>query len=194
CAAISAGTSQPELAWAWLDFLAQHPIVARRGEVPAQPAVAESSGFWQGFAQGTAEPYRYALEHAWYERESPAVVAVAAALNEALLSDHDTAEAIEAIGELPTPTPVPTPAGTPVVVEAAPTAAPLGEGNGLQFFSNARGRITAIREAADEWTRTSGMPVQLLDFFTLSQSSQAAADGSNLLDLMLRNADCFLWN
>lgn len=50
CAAISAGTAQPEAAWQWVKFLAENMPTA---VIPVQPAVAESSRYWQQFDNET---------------------------------------------------------------------------------------------------------------------------------------------
>ena len=72
CAAISAGSTHPLAAWAWISFLSRHWLVAdhnQAGEllkIPARQSVADSAGFWDNLPAQAAPAVRYGLEHAWY--------------------------------------------------------------------------------------------------------------------------------
>jgi ABC-type glycerol-3-phosphate transport system substrate-binding protein len=62
---MSAGTSHPEEAWRWLDFLSHQPEARPFGApfLPTRRSVAEEMGFWEDLDEEMAAAYRFALEH-----------------------------------------------------------------------------------------------------------------------------------
>ena len=63
---VSAGTLHPEAAWRWVEFLSRQPSAAYYGGVIAR----RSGAYWEGLDEGTADTFRYCLEHgAYYDPE-----------------------------------------------------------------------------------------------------------------------------
>jgi len=60
---ISAGTTHPEAAWKWINFLSQQPPI-QDDIIPPRKSVGEHSSFWENIDKKTAEAFRYALDHA----------------------------------------------------------------------------------------------------------------------------------
>ncbi len=68
CGAISAGTQNPQAAWAWLDFLSQHDLTGSgtAHQIPTRKDLLATSPFWQSLADADRTTIQYALDHAWY--------------------------------------------------------------------------------------------------------------------------------
>lgn len=124
CAAISAGTAEPEAAWLWLHFLSTQTAAGFQSDVPAKPSVAQSSGYWEGFEDGTAAALRYALEHGWYGSNAvPETTAINDALIEAVAGEGALSDKLPtSIDIQPTAAPS-TPDSTPIAV-ATPRTTP----------------------------------------------------------------------
>lgn len=69
---ISGGTSHPNEAWKWIEFLSRQIIDPSAagvgttfypGTVPARQSLAEESGYWGHMSSEAAEVYRWTLEH-----------------------------------------------------------------------------------------------------------------------------------
>lgn len=77
---ISRGTNKAELAWQWVSFLSQQPVSSKGrffpgyNVVPALPAAAASSGFWEqldadGLEQSaSAAALHFAIDHAYVDK------------------------------------------------------------------------------------------------------------------------------
>jgi ABC-type glycerol-3-phosphate transport system substrate-binding protein len=61
---VSAGTTHPEAAWRWVEFLTHQPPASYDRSIPARKSVAEAGGFWNQLSEETASTYRYAIERA----------------------------------------------------------------------------------------------------------------------------------
>jgi ABC-type glycerol-3-phosphate transport system substrate-binding protein len=72
CAAISAGTSHSQAAWAWISFLSRQwvfqPELGAYGiaQTPARKSVAEAVDYWNKLPEKAIPAVRYGLEHAWF--------------------------------------------------------------------------------------------------------------------------------
>ena len=193
CAAISAGTAQPEAAWAWLEFLAQNPIVSRRGEIPGRVDVADNSGFWAGIDDDVAATTRYALDHAWYAGVDGAIEAVATALGRAMVAGGDAEAAISEITSLPTPTTAPTAAAVPVVAVAPPVTPPAGAAAGIRFFNGSfETNMATMREVAEAFTARTGRQINFNDFYTVS-GVPGGIQSDGTFAYIATEHDCMLW-
>jgi multiple sugar transport system substrate-binding protein len=71
---ISRGTNKAELAWQWVSFLAQQQVNTTRKSiegnrtVPALPAAAASSGFWDQVDDESAAALHFAIDHAYVDK------------------------------------------------------------------------------------------------------------------------------
>jgi len=78
CAAISAGSTHPQAAWAWIKFLSRHWLIHDKTQmselvtIPARQSVAEKESFWNSLPGGAEPAVRFGLEHAWYQGLYPA--------------------------------------------------------------------------------------------------------------------------
>ena len=61
---VSAGTTHPEAAWRWVEFLTHQPPASYDRSIPARKSVAEAGGFWNQLSEETASTYRYAIARA----------------------------------------------------------------------------------------------------------------------------------
>jgi multiple sugar transport system substrate-binding protein len=67
CGLVSAGTTHPQEAIIWLQFLSGHEIPGvNPTAIPAKKTTTDESGFWNKLDVNTAITLRYALEHSWY--------------------------------------------------------------------------------------------------------------------------------
>ncbi|RPI28750.1 MAG: extracellular solute-binding protein, partial [Chloroflexota bacterium] len=71
CAVISAGSTHPQEAWAWVSFISRQRLVQNQimtGELlqaPARRSVAAQSGYWDLLPDDAVEPVQYILDHLW---------------------------------------------------------------------------------------------------------------------------------
>jgi ABC-type glycerol-3-phosphate transport system substrate-binding protein len=72
CGAMSAGTTQPRAAWAWLKFLSRQWLVRDRTQayefmqMPSRQSVADEVGYWNNLPAGLEPTLRFSVEHAWF--------------------------------------------------------------------------------------------------------------------------------
>jgi ABC-type glycerol-3-phosphate transport system substrate-binding protein len=72
CASISAGSSNPQAAWTWLNYLSHHwslsdnSLAYELSRSPARLSVAENAGYWDLLPEKAAPAVRFALEHSAY--------------------------------------------------------------------------------------------------------------------------------
>jgi multiple sugar transport system substrate-binding protein len=71
---ISRGTNKADLAWQWVSFLAQQQVNVTRKSisgnttVPALPAAAAASGFWDQVDDESAAALHFAIDHAYVDK------------------------------------------------------------------------------------------------------------------------------
>lgn len=184
CGAISTGTANEELAWRWLDFLADNPP-ARRFEVPGRVATANGNGFWDRLEPDVSAVYEQALDHAWYGHPSEAIRTVAQVLDEVGLGETGLHLSLD---NLPTPEPLPTAGVVPVVVSATATPVPvLAEGSVRFFTPEFVSNMAAMREAAVAFTAQTGIPIAFGDTTDIRSHLQAPSDFSRVP----REFDCY---
>lgn len=196
CAAISAGSAQPQAAWAWLHFLSTQPVTGIRPEAPARSSVAQSSGFWAEMEDEKVVALRSALEQGWYGGGAgQALTAVNDALLQAISGQTTLADTLPVtVARQPTALP-PTPDSTPVAV-ATPrtTPTPVGlPGNGIDTDS-----VIVV----DYYVRSNGHSSQaaieaLARAFNEAQDSIevriGTAFGGSYLTEVADNYDCLAW-
>lgn len=61
---VSAGTSQPQAAWRWVEWLTRQPADARLLGMPARKSVAQKSQYWRKIGEEESAVFQYTLEHA----------------------------------------------------------------------------------------------------------------------------------
>ncbi len=68
CGAISAGTKNPQAAWAWLEFLSQQDLTgsADSGMLPGSQSLTSASPFYASLTDQEKNALQYGLAHAWY--------------------------------------------------------------------------------------------------------------------------------
>ncbi|UCH59402.1 MAG: extracellular solute-binding protein [Anaerolineales bacterium] len=193
CAAISAGSTNPRAAWAWLDFLSRHWIVMDKTRVhelvraPSRKSVAETDGYWN-LLPAKAEPaVRYTLDHGTYGFAYPDLFAeIRLALGKTISENADFALVLEAaIAARPETTPSPSDEA-PIVV--ATPRAPLPEGvTVIDYYYNAYdpnefNALTALVEQYNQ--REPSTQVSLFIDFTGSWEEHWSTTMAN-------NFDCF---
>lgn len=201
CAAISAGSTHPQAAWAWLNFLTRHRLVGdasqapERVKIPARPSVAAAEGFWDGLPAGAQEAVHFGLEHAWYSGlYQPAQDAVLAALVKALSGQTDLATALaEAKAKLESNTLVEP--GKPEITVATP-APSSNESSGtpvVRFYpGNASPQeLTAIGGLVRQFNQThsSEFTVEVLSGYTSSPNDGYYETLANQFDCFLSETD-----
>lgn len=125
CIAISAGTSHPQAAWAWLHFLSTEPLQREVGDTAARIDVAESRAYYGYDHEETPNVFRFALRHAWYgDLADTRLLGVDAALKQALKGESDLAFALTQVSIVPTVLPVEQDVASIVVATPIATATP----------------------------------------------------------------------
>lgn len=98
--AMTEGTSYPEESWLWMQWVVQTQsgmggmFLDSADAVPAHPAVAEASGFWERLDPETEVAIREAMTHVWSQRRDACTVALQEAL-EAVWSGTPVQEALD---------------------------------------------------------------------------------------------------
>ncbi len=128
CGVISAGSQNPQAAWAWLAFLSQQDLTggADSGLLPAITSLAETSPFCSGLSAEQRSAMTYGLEHAWYYPPGLGSLpfTVMQAVANAISSRADLEAALQQIAETSDST-RPTPTVEAAVVNTPqPTTAP----------------------------------------------------------------------
>jgi ABC-type glycerol-3-phosphate transport system substrate-binding protein len=184
CAAISTGTDHPRAAWAWLNFLAAHPILPEWSEaIPAQPSAAESSAYWSKIPEKLREPVQFGLQHGWYTNQYPEELrAVDQALLKAVAQNIDLKAALEEASGLVEAAVPPIPDTTPIVVAPPkPTAVP-GEIK-INYYSPLSAGNEKIKNLAEGFHQAHpDIEVQVA-----SSSSSGGVAG------LAESFDCFTW-
>jgi multiple sugar transport system substrate-binding protein len=118
CGLVSSGTTQPQEAVTWLQFLAGQEIPGvNPTAIPANKAATEESGYWNKLDVNTATTVRYALEHGWYGAASNLPFEqIGEALNDAKTGEISLANALSMISVDQIAAIPPTPQSTPFAV------------------------------------------------------------------------------
>jgi len=94
--AMSAGTSYPDAAWRWMNFLSRQ-IISGLGSIrplPARRSVAEASGFWDSLDEELTGILRYALDHSFTVHQEPGYNAFHRAMGVILRGEKTVEEAM----------------------------------------------------------------------------------------------------
>ncbi|MCA9998317.1 MAG: carbohydrate ABC transporter substrate-binding protein, partial [Anaerolineales bacterium] len=185
CGGISAGTTNPQASWEWLQFLSTHLNHDEYGRIPARQSLAESSLLWQPQIQPDT-PLGYALRHAYY---APVMFDKTAA---------DTLITQVIVGELTVEELLIDLEIGPPVVEAVSQATPLPMATAAPSPSQ---ETVVIRYFADFRTHGDATRVQrLADQFNASQNRVQITVNSNVraassfgLETVAAQYDCFSW-
>lgn len=126
CVRISAGTSHPQAAWTWVDFLSRQELFEDQTieHIPARQSIAEAAGFWDALPAYAEPAVRFGLEHAWYgSKQADSFNAINQALLKIAAGDIDVPFALTAAKEEAARASVPRGDETPVFVATPqPTA------------------------------------------------------------------------
>ncbi len=145
CGAISAGTKDPQAAWAWLVFLSHQDLSgdSTSGMLPGRQSLAEASPFYASLTDPEKSALQYGLTHAWYYPPGlgDTLYSLEQAIANAIQSNTDLAAALQEVASsalvqaqaTPTPTPPPVALNTPV---ATPTNLPESVTT-INFHANA---------------------------------------------------------
>ena len=194
---MSAGTSQPEAAWRWMDFVSRQPLgslTLGMRFMPARSSTAETSGFWDGLDEDFAATLRYAIDHSYVARQPVAYNAFEDALNEILQGERSAEDAMaeaqqkaevqvqEEAAAQAGATPVPT------FVVAPSDETPAAEGATSITFVPGLGSLNMepFRALADQFSEANpdiAVEVKMADFVS----------GAPTLKAMAENSDCFEW-
>lgn len=181
CAAISAGTMQPDAAWQWVKFLAENMPTA---VIPVQPAIAESSQYWQRFDDETTAVLRFALDHAWYNSgQDNRLLTVMEEVQTTLSEGRSLQVALADVEQLPTPT-----SSSPI--ESVPVAPPPLTPTGdivVDFFSSSSDQAALENLAAAFNREHSDIQIQLHFSLGNIRPGQQIFRTNDFLDLF----DCF---
>jgi multiple sugar transport system substrate-binding protein len=195
---MSAGTSQPEAAWRWLDFASRQALGAITMGIkflPARRSAAEGGGFWTGLNEEFATTLRYVTDHGYATRSPVSYEAFDSAVNAVFkgeksaddamadaqkqAEDQLQAEAAERAGATPVPT---------FVVAPPEKETPVAEGAVTITFVPGLGSLNLepFRALADQFNEAHPdviVNVKMADFLSGAPSLPAMAKGS----------DCFEW-
>jgi multiple sugar transport system substrate-binding protein len=195
---MSAGTSQPQAAWRWLDFAARQamaPLTLGMRYLPARRSVAESSGYWDELDQELATVLRYATDHSYvarppvvysaFEEGLTAILEGEKPVEEAMGDAQAQAEAalLEEAQAQTGATPVPT-----FVVAPPEGETPAAEGVATITFVPGLGSLNLepFRDLADQFNAEHAdvvVDVRMADFVS----------GTPTLPKIAAVADCFEW-
>ena len=193
---MSAGTTKPEAAWRWMNFLSQQTPkdIATIRQLPARRSVLESSGLLEQLDPDYAAAIRFALDHVLEPEQTPSGPAFTAAI-EAILKDgrpvdqaladaqlktkqYFAAEAEKAVEAAPVPTVVvAAPEETPVIQNATTIKFSLGS----SLFNELAYRALAKRFM--EMNPAIGVEIEPPDMTSPSLDIPELAKG----------VDCFIW-
>jgi ABC-type glycerol-3-phosphate transport system substrate-binding protein len=211
CASISAGSTNPRAAWAWLNFLSRQWLVMDKNQIyemsraPSRQSVAADNGYWDLIPAKAVPAVRYALAHSFFQVSDFEYVGdINVALGKWMTGKGDfEAELAQSIASRP-PTPTPPPDNAPIVV--ATPMPPLAEGTRLvKYYINSynMNELTALKALVDQFnqrqtdvqvrlaTEFHGEPdedwfvgmTQSFDCFTTNAPYWEYMDASNLLNL-----------
>jgi multiple sugar transport system substrate-binding protein len=196
---MSAGTTQPQAAWRWMDYLSRQSVTSLGLGVktlPSRRSAVATGGYWDDMDEELANTLRYALEHGYVAGETVGYDAFDEAMHaiwsgeksvEDALADAQAraeAEIQEALMEETGATPVPT-----FVVAPPEKEAPVGEGATAITFIPGLGSLNLepYRDLAAQFHEAHPdvvVEVKMADLL-----------GGTVPDLsgMAAAADCFQW-
>jgi multiple sugar transport system substrate-binding protein len=195
---MSAGTSHPEEAWRWMDYVSRQDTSEQGPFVrflPARHSTAESIGFWNDVDEELADALRYSIEHSYITQWTDGYDAFFDALETALKGEKSVEDALleaqaqaeadiqEAQAERADATPMPT-----VVVGSRQEEQSTGEDVTTIRFTPGIGAVNnlqAYRDAVQEFNAAHSdikAEVDLPDF-----------TGSMGIPSLAENFDCFQW-
>lgn len=197
--AMSAGTTQPDAAWRWIEFLSRQS----RGEItmgikflPARRSAAEASGYWDDLDEEFATALRYAIDHGYMAPEVEGYGAFNDAMD-AILSGEKTVEGAmvdaqaqaeasiqEAMAERAGATPAPT-----VAVAPSEEEPPAAEGAVTITFVPGLGSLNMdpYRDLADQFHEAyPDTVVEVKSIDLLGGSVPSLPD-------LAKASDCFQW-
>lgn len=193
CTFISTGSTHPQEAWIWINFLSTRAVFdSASGTVPARILVAEQSDFWNSLDNQTKEAVRFALEHAWYGFIS---LDPLRSINEALVQAINKNVPLEIAlsnTSLDEPAPPPTPTGAPLpVITPLPTATPGVPLTGEQVVNyfvdpNAHTNIEVLQDLAKAFTQAH--PEIIIQ---LTEAKSAFGYNGYNFDDVVQQFDCF---
>ena len=125
CGAISAGTKNPQAAWAWLDFLSQQDLSGdkSRGLLPVRQSLTASSPYYASQSDSEKTALQYGLAHAWYSLPGVDNTAytVLQAIATTIQSHSDLVGVFQALAAQANAPKQPTPTVPPVVLNTPQT-------------------------------------------------------------------------
>ena len=62
---VSAGTTHPQEAWRWIEWLSRQGSISPLQEMPARKSVAKATRYWESLGEEATAVYQHALEQAW---------------------------------------------------------------------------------------------------------------------------------
>lgn len=197
CGMVSAGSRNPEAAWAWLHFLTRQTPQTARGSIPVRPSVADETGYWANWDEETVATLKFALANGWYgDFSSPMLTAVAESINQALASGRPLSEVLPATIALPSTVEPAVTDDTPVVV-ATPRATstpvtvnvPDGELIVVEYYADLTVHHSqeAVEALASEFNEAQNrIQVQLF-------TNRPEFQGEYGIGEMAGAYDCFVW-
>jgi ABC-type glycerol-3-phosphate transport system substrate-binding protein len=196
CLGISAGSSNPRAAWAWIDFLSRHWLVRDQSQVwelqqvPARQSVAEDVGYFNLLPAKLEEAVRFGISNAWFGSLYPNTLeivgqGIAAHISSTKDFDSALADALVTMASVPKPTPD----TTPVVVATPLPPIPAGA-TVINFFTNRFGpgpEGDPIKTVAQSY-----MESHPDIYIKISYDFQGRPDEDYLAGVA-SNFDCFAW-
>jgi ABC-type glycerol-3-phosphate transport system substrate-binding protein len=196
--AMSAGTTQPEASWRWLEYLSRQSITGMQLGIrlmSARRSAAETGGFWDGLDEEFEGALRYAIDHGYAARAPVAYEAFSDALDAILSGEQSVEDALaaaqaqaeadiaQALAEESGATPAPT-----FVVEPAGEETPISGDVVRVTFSPALGsfNLEPYRDLAERFHEEHPgtlVDVKMANFVT----------GTPGLPEMAEASDCFEW-
>ncbi len=192
--AMSAGTSHPDAAWRWMNFLSRQDLgaVGPVRSLPARRSVAEASGFWDNLSEELISILHYALAHSFAVHQGLGYNAFHQAMGAILRGEKSVEGALaeaqvqaqveiqEKLARRAEATPVPT------FVVAPPQEKPVGEGAVTVTFIPGKGssNLQSYRNLARQFHATHPdiiVEIKAADLFS----------GPSDLPGMAEQSDCF---
>ncbi|MEJ2265295.1 MAG: extracellular solute-binding protein [Anaerolineales bacterium] len=195
CGAMSAGTTQPRAAWAWLSFLSRHWLIRDRTQayealqMPSRQSVTAEVGYWNNLPAGLEPALRFSVEHAWFVSLYPEAFGVVnQALMESLSGESDFVAALDKATAILASTPQPTPDNAPVVVASPPPPPPPGATVVDYFYQSYGPGGDPLKDLIETFNQ--GHPDI---FIKQSRDFSGPPDGQDYFEYMTGQFDCLTW-
>jgi ABC-type glycerol-3-phosphate transport system substrate-binding protein len=196
CAAMSAGTTQPRAAWAWLSFLSEHRLIRNQTDayellqMPSRQSLAGSSGYWENLPAGLEEPLRYAVQHAWFGSLYPrSFEIVSQALGDSLTNGTSLVAAVDKAKAQMATNPTPTP-DTAEIVIATPLPPPPADARVIDYYFENYGApgSGSIKTVIENFTK------EHPDIYVkLSREFTGPPEGQDYFEYITEKFDCLTW-